>query len=97
MGTVPALGIVNSLQLLSAPKGFLKSTSWVGAADPSSVATTGGVNGNSSTVKITGIEALLLVAGLGQEHRLGRWLTIKGEGAVNSTVVQAFLPKVAHD
>ena len=50
-------------------------------------------NGKASTVKITGIEALLLVAGLGQEHRLGRWLTVKGDGAINSTVVMAFRPR----
>lgn len=101
MGTVSAPGVVNSLQLLAAPKGFLDSASWAGTLDPNLVAKTGAgtpaPNGRSSTVKITGIETLLLVAGLGQEHRLGRWLTVKGEGAVNSTVVVAFRPRVGHD
>ncbi|KAI9458507.1 WD40 repeat-like protein [Boletus coccyginus] len=97
-GTVPTPGVVNSLQLLPAPKSFLDGASWASTPDPDSVVKPGaGIpapNGKSSTVKITGIEALLLVAGLGQEHRLGRWLTVKGEGAVNSTVVVAFRPRV---
>ncbi|KAG8216000.1 WD40-repeat-containing domain protein [Butyriboletus roseoflavus] len=101
VGTVSAPGVVNSLQLIPAPKGFLDSASWTGSPDPDLIAKTGTgtpvPNGKSSMVKITGIETLLLVAGLGQEHRLGRWLTVKGEGAVNSTVVMAFRPRVGHD
>ncbi|KAF8119303.1 WD40 repeat-like protein [Boletus edulis] len=97
VGTVPAPGVINSLQLLSAPKGFLDGASWAGTPDPDLAAKSGNAtrapNGKSSTVKITGIETLLLVAGLGQEHRLGRWLTVKGEGAVNSTVVVTFRPR----
>ncbi|KAH7908232.1 WD40 repeat-like protein [Hygrophoropsis aurantiaca] len=31
--------------------------------------------------------SLLVVAALGQEHRLGRWLSVKGEGVVNGTRV----------
>ncbi|KAF8557490.1 WD40 repeat-like protein [Imleria badia] len=101
VGTVPAPGVVNSLQLLPAPKGFLDSASWASIPDSDPVAQTetakSAPNGKSSTVKITGIETLLLVAGLGQEHRLGRWLTVKGDGAVNSTAVVAFRPRVGHD
>ncbi|KAF8452451.1 WD40 repeat-like protein [Boletus edulis BED1] len=97
VGTVPAPGVINSLQLLPAPKGFLDGASWAGTPDPDLAAKSGNAtrapNGKSSTVKITGIETLLLIAGLGQEHRLGRWLTVKGEGAVNSTVVVTFRPR----
>ena len=96
MGTVPTPGVVNSLQLLPAPKGFLDNALWAGS-DSNLITQTGAAmlapNGKASTVKRTGIEALLLVAGLGQEHRLGRWLTVKGDGAVNSTVVMAFRPR----
>lgn len=38
------------------------------------------------------MDPILLVAGLGQEHRLGRWLSIK-DGAVNGSLVVAFSPK----
>jgi ribosomal RNA-processing protein 9 len=31
----------------------------------------------------------LLVAGVGQEPRLGRWVTVKGDGARNCAVVMA--------
>ncbi|KIN93197.1 hypothetical protein M404DRAFT_537029 [Pisolithus tinctorius Marx 270] len=44
------------------------------------------------TMKITGVESILLVAGIGQEHRLGRWLRVK-EGVSNSTVVMVFSPR----
>jgi ribosomal RNA-processing protein 9 len=103
MGTVPTPGVVNSLQLLPIPKGALDGASWVSQPSSSSNAETTS-NGKitltektstavDTTVKITGIQTLLLVAGLGQEHRLGRWLNLKGKGAVNSTVVMAFHPR----
>ncbi|KAN0088161.1 hypothetical protein V8E55_005218 [Tylopilus felleus] len=101
VGTVRAPGVVNSLQLLPAPKGFLDSTSWADTAHSDPTGKTGitipAPNGRSLTVKITGIETLLLVAELGQEHQLGRWLTVKDEGVVNATVVVTFRPRVGHD
>ncbi|KAG9313760.1 hypothetical protein JVU11DRAFT_6119 [Chiua virens] len=82
VGTVSSPGVVNSLQLLPAPKGFLPSTSWAGTPDHDPSAKIGNTNpasnGKPTTVKITGVETILLVAGLGQEHRLGRWLIVKG-------------------
>ncbi|KAF9224747.1 WD40 repeat-like protein [Gyrodon lividus] len=103
IGTIPAPGVVNSLQLLPVPKGALDGASWVSPpfstsnAEMTSHAKTT-LNGKASatvdtTVKITGIQTLLLVAGLGQEHRLGRWLNVHGKGVVNSTVVVAFHPR----
>ncbi|KAF8839721.1 Rnu3ip2 protein [Paxillus ammoniavirescens] len=103
MGTVPTPGVVNSLQLLPIPKGALDGASWVSQPFSSSNAETTS-NGKvtltektstavDTTVKTAGIQTLLLVAGLGQEHRLGRWLNLKGTGAVNSTVVMAFHPR----
>ncbi|KAF9242301.1 WD40 repeat-like protein [Melanogaster broomeanus] len=103
IGTVSAPGVVNSLQLLPVPRGALDGASWVSpsssASNTDSISKAGTIsNGKTSTtvdiaIKITGIQTLLLVAGLGQEHRLGRWLSVKGEGVVNSTVVMAFHPR----
>jgi ribosomal RNA-processing protein 9 len=70
VGKIPAPGVVNSLQLLMAPKGFSKTIAWSSQAASIAEPTT---------------KAFVLVAGLGQEHRLGRWLKIKG--AVNQTLV----------
>ena len=76
----------------------MDGASWAGSPDPAPTAKMGNPtlisNGKPTTVKVMGIETLLLVAGLGQEHRLGRWLTVKGDGAVNATIVVVFRPKV---
>ena len=69
VGKISAPGVVNSLQLLTVPKGFSKTIAW--GSSPSQAAK----------------KELLLVAGLGQEHRLGRWLTVKEGGAVNQALV----------
>ena len=69
VGKISAPGVVNSLQLLTMPKGFSKTIAW----------------GSSTSEK-----ELVLVAGLGQEHKLGRWLAVKEGGAVNQTVVVVF-------
>jgi ribosomal RNA-processing protein 9 len=68
VGKISAPGVVNSLQLLTMPKGFSKTIAWGSSPE--------------STKK-----ELLLVAGLGQEHKLGRWLTVKEGGAVNQALV----------
>jgi ribosomal RNA-processing protein 9 len=39
------------------------------------------------------INPILVIVGMGQEHRLGRWLKIKGEGVVNGAFVAAFVPR----
>ncbi|KAJ6593747.1 WD40 repeat-like protein [Mycena capillaripes] len=78
VGTVPAPGVVNSLQLLSPPKEFFSDAQW--ACPPESTAKR----------KLGG--GVLLVAGLGQEHRLGRWLNVK-DGVVNGALVVAFSPR----
>ncbi|XP_006455365.1 hypothetical protein AGABI2DRAFT_153378 [Agaricus bisporus var. bisporus H97] len=36
---------------------------------------------------------ILITAGVGQEHRFGRWLSVKEDGAVNGAYVIALLPK----
>ncbi|CAK5265719.1 unnamed protein product [Mycena citricolor] len=72
VGTVPAPGVVNSLQLLTPPKEF--TAEWTQEPE--------------STAKRKASE-VLLVAGLGQEHRLGRWLSVK-KGVSNGTLVALF-------
>jgi ribosomal RNA-processing protein 9 len=67
VGKISAPGVVNSLQLLTAPKGFSKTIAW----------------GSQATTEV----GFVMVAGLGQEHRLGRWLTVKEGGAVNQAMV----------
>lgn len=79
IGKIPAPGVVNSLQLL---KGFSKTTAW----------STSSSQAEPTSKKELEAQPFLLVAGLGQEHRLGRWLKIKG-GAVNQTLVVAFSPR----
>lgn len=83
VGAVHAPGVVNSLQLLAVPKGGLDAASWTGSSHAPS---------KNTTVKVTGVESLLLVAGLGQEYRLGRWVSVK-EGVTNSAVVIVFSPR----
>lgn len=65
-GTIPAPGIVNSLQLLSPPKEFVKHASWINhdASNPPHSS----ANNNRS---------LLVVASLAKEHRFGRWIQLK--------------------
>ncbi|KAJ7622809.1 WD40-repeat-containing domain protein, partial [Mycena polygramma] len=75
--TVPAPGVVNSLQLLCPPKGFFSDAQWAHPPE--------------STAKRKVGAGVLLVVGLGQEHRLGRWLSVKN-GVVNGALVVAFPP-----
>ncbi|EIN14441.1 WD40 repeat-like protein [Punctularia strigosozonata HHB-11173 SS5] len=70
---VPAPGFVNSIQLLSIPKGALDEASWTRKAE---------LDKNEASTPVA-----LLVAGMGQEPRLGRWMQLKGEGITNSTIV----------
>ncbi|KAJ2914602.1 hypothetical protein MD484_g5848, partial [Candolleomyces efflorescens] len=62
VGTVPAPGVVNSLQLISPPKELVKSSPWMSSSNPP-----------TSTTANT----LLITASLGKEHRYGRWITQK--------------------
>jgi ribosomal RNA-processing protein 9 len=73
VGQIAAPGFVNSLQLLSIPKGALDEATWASEANST--------DGRSATA--------LLIAGMGKEPRLGRWMNLKGEGVTNSTLVVA--------
>lgn len=82
VGSIPAPGVVNSLQLLVLPKGALDDASWR--------------EKEQQPTKKSPVHPALLVVGLGQEHRLGRWLSVKGEGVMNATAVHIIYPRT-HD
>lgn len=89
VGVLPAPGVINSLQLLSPPKEFFQNASWLAAhGDEGTVQ----INGENVDHRQAGVRPVLLVAGVGQEHRLGRWLTVK-EGVVNGTIVFVISPR----
>ena len=73
---------MNSLQLQTMPKDFSKTIAWGTSTSQTS----------QMTKKEVGAQPFLLVAGLGQEHRLGRWLTVKEGGAVNQAMMVVFAP-----
>ncbi|TFK20629.1 WD40 repeat-like protein [Coprinopsis marcescibilis] len=78
VGTVPAPGVVNSLQVLPSPRKFSTTASWISS---------------ESVKEHKSIPSLLIVAGLGQEHRLGRWIKADEKGAAtNGTLVLYFAP-----
>ena len=62
VGCMDAPGVINSIQLLSVPKGV--TYSW------------GQTNKDS----------VLLVAGVGRETRMGRWIVVKGSGSFNGSL-----------
>jgi ribosomal RNA-processing protein 9 len=77
-GTLQAMGVINSLMLLVPQRGFLETCSWTqGNRD--------GIGKPSHTAQPT----VLIVAGLGKEHRLGRWIK-KGEAQNCTTIFSLF-------
>ncbi|KAF9559769.1 Rnu3ip2 protein [Agrocybe pediades] len=89
VGKVPVPGVINSLQLLTTPNGFLDTAAWTKTEQPPQSDT------GSLPVKRKQPSAnpFLLIAGVGQEHRLGRWLSVKEGGASNGAFVVAFSPR----
>ncbi|KAI0320397.1 WD40 repeat-like protein [Amylostereum chailletii] len=85
VGTVSIPGVVNSLQFVSPPKGWTEGVDWAQRKPPE-----GTEPGDKPAKKVSPV---LLVAGLGQETRLGRWITIKGDGARNGAVAVALHPR----
>ncbi|KJA14570.1 hypothetical protein HYPSUDRAFT_220426 [Hypholoma sublateritium FD-334 SS-4] len=97
VGKVSAPGVVNSLQLLPVPKGFRDSIAWPAASDSlieeTDTPTEAPVETQPHKAKTLAASPFLLVAGLGQEHRLGRWLSVKEDGARNGAMVALFSPR----
>ena len=79
LGILPAPGIINSLQILSIPRSTTESWSWLAEKTKDADA-----DGSESSEKKSD-NSLLVVAALGQEPRLGRWVTVKGNGSQNAT------------
>lgn len=69
VGCLNVPGVINSVQLLSVPKGV--TYSW------------------GETKK----DSLLLVAGVGREMRMGRWIVMKGSGSFNGSISYIFSPR----
>ncbi|KZT59266.1 WD40 repeat-like protein [Calocera cornea HHB12733] len=84
LADIAAPGFVNSLQLLSPPLSAVDQAEWAHErAEP----TANGhpkANGDASKEQR---RAILLVAAMGQEPRMGRWMRIKGPEAQNVTLV----------
>ncbi|EJU01615.1 WD40 repeat-like protein [Dacryopinax primogenitus] len=78
---VQAPGFVNSLQLLSPPWTTIQEAEWAREEQPAGQARVNGVPKNDQR------RAIVLVAALGQEPRMGRWMRIKGPKAQNATLV----------
>ncbi|KAM5539750.1 hypothetical protein V8D89_006563 [Ganoderma adspersum] len=84
VGSLPALGVVNSLQFVSPSKAFFASATWT-SPDGETQPTEKHAKAGTSSV--------LLIAGIGQEMRSGRWICKKGEGYVNGSLVFALHPR----
>lgn len=90
--SIPAQGVINTLQFISLPQSTSSTFSWTSSSLPNStiLPTTQQpqvhVNG-STTGKGEGKKSLLLVAGVGQEMKFGRWVKKKGEGVLNGSLV----------
>lgn len=89
MGSIPALGVVNSLQFISCPPSTVSSLGWAKRGDVIEA------EGSAPRVGSTKAKSLLLVAGVGQEMRLGRWVQKKGEGVLNGALVVVLHPRTS--
>jgi ribosomal RNA-processing protein 9 len=90
IGTFPVPGVINSLQFVSPRRGALDDASWA-QTEPRTDASR--LVSEASSKKPG--SSVLLVAGIGQEMRLGRWVTVKGDGARNGALVMALHPRTA--
>lgn len=88
VGSIPTPGVVNSLQFVSPSKGSLDGVAW--ARPPSHDG-----NADVSSGGKAAAGPVLLVAGLGQETRLGRWIVVKENGARNGSSVFALHPRTS--
>jgi hypothetical protein len=80
LSTIPCAGVINSLQFVTPEENFWAGADWafseirqLSAADSNSLTN---VNGTSKK-RNPDARPLLLIAGVGQEHRFGRWVSVK--------------------
>ncbi|KAF8717373.1 WD40 repeat-like protein, partial [Rhizoctonia solani] len=93
LAEIPALGFVNSLQLVLPPRDTALTHTWGINSEPGSTLTANGDSENPPKL-LPGRtrDEVLLVAAVAQEPRLGRWLRLHGNGEKNSALVVA-LPR----
>lgn len=95
VGSIPAPGVVNSLQLFLPPSSFSTAAQWMTQETP----ITNGVDSMDTddvpapSKRKSQAKTVVLVAGMGQEHKCGRWLKVNEGGAVNGTMVVGFTPR----
>ncbi|EJD02014.1 WD40 repeat-like protein [Fomitiporia mediterranea MF3/22] len=89
IGELPAPGFVNSVQVLLVPRTATDGWEWLAAKRDKAAGNSSQPNGDSvlATNERHAKESLIVVAGLGREPRLGRWMTLKGDGASNGSRV----------
>ncbi|KZT34096.1 WD40 repeat-like protein [Sistotremastrum suecicum HHB10207 ss-3] len=90
LGCIPAMGFVNSLQLISVPGSYIDEAAWARSSSPPSTADDT-VDANGTAVPIGKAKkadsVVLLSAALGQEPRLGRWMRMSGEEGVRNVAL----------
>jgi ribosomal RNA-processing protein 9 len=87
VGSFPAPGVINSLQFVSPRKGSLDEVTWA------QLETSADVSPTLKGLQSKKLGPVLLVAGMGQETRLGRWVTVKEDGVRNGALVMALHPR----
>ncbi|KAH9927544.1 WD40 repeat-like protein [Amylocystis lapponica] len=95
VGAIPALGVVNSLQFVPLPKDALAQAEWASHTPTLSEESpvVGAIPAKSKHLKV---DSVLMVAGIGQETRFGRWIEKKGEGVINGALVIVLHPRTLH-
>lgn len=88
VGVVPVPGFINSLQFVTVPKTFSSEASWTRTI----ISTSRDTEPNQKRRDL-GAHPFLLIAGTGQEPRLGRWMKVTEGGAKNAAYVWAFEPR----
>ncbi|KAF8576776.1 WD40 repeat-like protein [Ramaria rubella] len=94
IGSLDSPGAINSLQLVPMPKGWTGDERWSHPQKPTTngssaedVSMTNGDASHAPPQKSRGGEGAILVAAVGQEPKLGRWIRLRGEGVVNSALI----------
>ena len=87
--------MVNSLQFVSAPQSEVASYTWSKRGDTAAEPNAQEGGARSRVARANEPKSVLLVAGVGQEMRLGRWVQKKGEGVLNGALVVALNPRTS--
>ncbi|PCH37592.1 Rnu3ip2 protein [Wolfiporia cocos MD-104 SS10] len=90
IASIPALGVVNSIQFVSTPTDFVEQAEWARATETE---VDSHVPANGRQRRPASLPTILVVAGVGQEMRFGRWVQKKGDGHLNGSLVVALRPR----